>query len=67
MKLLEPIIPCFYRLPHFSNSSKKLAINVYSQKDIESSQTLLEKRLLNDLGWKVINLQMPEFLTLSLS
>lgn len=31
METLEPIIPNFNRLPHFSNMSKRIAINAYSK------------------------------------
>jgi predicted SpoU family rRNA methylase len=54
-------------MPHFSNKDKNLAINGYPSSEISSIAVLLEKKLLNDVGWKVINLEMPNFLDLSLS
>jgi hypothetical protein len=67
MESLVPIIPYFSRMPHFSNKDKNLAINGYPSSEISSIAVLLEKKLLNDVGWKVINLEMPNFLDLSLS
>ena len=67
MQKLQTIIAPFNRLPHFSNIKEKIAINALSQKEINLQSYKLQKKILNLIGWRVININTAEFLQFSIN
>lgn len=40
-------------------------LNAFKEEEINTPRVLLEKKLMNELGWKVINVKMPYFVNLT--